>query len=71
MAALEAIARVPAGRCTGGQASEVPRQSPIDAAVPLGRYRTIPGARMYLYSKLLIQTVDPRNVRCRPWARRL
>ena len=71
MAALKAMTRVPAGRCTAGQASGGPRQSGAVGIAPLGRYRTIPGALKQLYSNSMIQTVDLRHVGCRRWARLL
>ena len=68
LAALTAVARVPTTRRTGSQASAPPRRSRVDGSAPLGRYRTVPGTRMQLYSGRLILAVDLRHIRCRGWA---
>ena len=68
VASLKAVASGPAAWSTGSQASVPPRRSWVDESAPLGRYRTVPGARMQLYASRLIQTVELRHIRCRGWA---
>ena len=68
VAALKAVALGPAAWSTGSHTSGPPRRSRVDESAPLGRYRTVPGARMKLYASRLIQTVDLRPIRGRGWA---
>jgi len=71
MAPLKAIVHIPKVPRAVARAFGVTLGSRGSIAAPLGRYQTYPGTRMQLYSKPFTQTVDPRNVRCRPWARLL